>query len=42
MSKKGGENTALYTVIILIVTALIIYILYKILQTKVGGLFSGL
>lgn len=42
MDKKGGQNTTLYVIIILIVTVLLIYILYKILQTKVGGLFAGI
>lgn len=43
MHKKGGENTGLYVIFILIVIILITYILYKILQTKiVGGIFSGI
>jgi len=41
MQKKGDENTTLYVIIILIITALVIYILYKVLQTKiVGGIFN--
>ncbi|GEM_PF-4661817 len=43
MSKKGGTDTTLYVIFILIATILILAILYAILQTKItGGIFKGL